>query len=100
MFDQMAIGGEAAMALFAAGYARTLPQEIARNPRRALYPERELWRHVRSSHLRTVTLRGFRSALVRSGGRREDSFVKLRQDHPDLARVAMPPVLGREECAG
>jgi hypothetical protein len=35
-------------------------------------------------------MRRFRGVLVRSGGRAEDSFSKLRRDHGALGAVAMP----------
>ncbi|KAH8048719.1 hypothetical protein JL722_12340 [Aureococcus anophagefferens] len=98
VFDQFAVAGPDAMARYARAYADTLTREIARNPQRALYPEREMWRHFRAEKLKAVTLREFRSTLVRLDGagapRHEDAYAKLRLDYPHLARVAMPAVDG------
>ena len=101
VFDQFAVAGPSAMARYARAYADTLTREIARNPQRALYPEREMWRHFRAEKLKAVTLREFRSTLVRLDGagapRHEDAYAKLRLDYPHLARVAMPAPV--ETCA-
>ena len=101
MGDQFAIAAPRTMKVFASGYTTTLVDEVRRNPRRALYPEREMWRHFRSARLRAVTLRDFRSTLVRSSGAHvwhEDALAKLRLDFPDLARVAMPPAVPPGAC--
>ena len=87
VFDQVAVAAPRAMSV-----RRRLPRldEVERNPQRSLYPEREMWRHFRSAKLRPLTMRRFRGVLVRSGGRAEDSFSKLRRDHGALGAVAMP----------
>ena len=94
VFDQVAIAAPAAMAAYASGYEATLAKEIARDPRRGLYPEHEMYRHFRNLKLKPLTMRGFRSALVRKDDRgrpfQEDGYVKLRKDYSDLANVAMP----------
>ena len=94
VFDQVALGAPTAMARYADAYEATLRPEVARNPYRGLYPEREMWRHFRGAKLRAYTMRNFRSVLVRrgknGGSYEEDAYVKLRQDHPALAAVSMP----------
>lgn len=89
VFDQVAVAAPRTMASYADVYT-TFRDEVARNPARSLYPEREMWRHFRSAKLRPLTMRQFRGVLVRSGGRAEDSFTKLRRDHAALGAVAMP----------
>ncbi len=86
---QVAVAAPRAMESYAAAYS-TFRDEVDRNPQRSLYPEREMWRHFRSAKLRPLTMRRFRGVLVRSGGRAEDSFSKLRRDHGALGAVAMP----------
>ena len=89
VFDQVAVAAPRAMESYANAYA-TFRDEVERYPARSLYPEREMWRHFRSAKLRPLTMRRFRGVLVRSGGRAEDSFSKLRRDHGALGAVAMP----------
>lgn len=91
VFDQVAVASPQTMASYADVYT-TFQKEVERNPARSLYPERELGRHFRSAKLRPLTMRQFRGVLVRSGGRAEDSFAKLRRDHPALG-LAMPEVV-------
>ena len=69
---------------------------------RALYPEREMWRHLHAAGLQVIAMRNFKSSLVRSDqkGRlyQEDAYTKLRKDFPDLALLAMPPPVTAAIC--